>query len=364
MHENTDDPYKHSRSRQSFSKSSSEDGLMTDRLANTSTAVNRNHKDGVFRTLFNHEDRLRELYSAIKDIDIDPDSEVKIRTLERALYMDIKNDLAFEIDGRFIIFIEHQSTICPNMPIRMTEYVGRIFEQMFGMEIYRDKPMQIPAPEFYVFYNGAKKAPKETIWRLSDCFAVPAEENSMELIVRQINIGYNENMEILKRNRTLYEYSRFVYLIEEFRKREPSLESTMERVIKQSLSEGILTDFLSKYATEVHSMLFTEVTREQYGELRQKDGIEIGEFRGGRLKIICQVRTKLKKGQSPEMIADALEEDVEEILPVIKALKDNGDASDEEVFQNIYGDVTDFFQLNKILESTKKSHPVSGIERS
>lgn len=352
MHDNTNDSHESIPSFETISKPLLENHISQDISADTGAAVNRNHKDGVFRTLFNREDRLRELYSAVKGIPISPDAEVKIRTLERALYMDIKNDLAFEIDGRFIVFIEHQSTICPNMPIRMTEYVGRTFEQIFGLEIYREKPMRIPTPEFYVFYNGAKNIPEETIWRLSDCFSAPAEENSIELIVRQINIAYNENTEILKKNRTLYEYSRFIYLVEKFRKREPSLESTMEKAIKQSLSEGILIDFLSKYATEVHSMLFTEVTREQYGELRQKDGIEIGEVKGGRMKIIHLVRAKLKKGQSPEMIADALEEDLDTVLPIMKAIRENEEASDEEIFQNIYGDITNFFIGNNIVKPT------------
>lgn len=78
-------------------------------------------------------------------------------------------------------------------------------------------------------------------------------------------------------------------------------------------------------------MLFTEVTREQYGELRQKDGIEIGEM----IKIISLVRTKLRKDQSVEIIADALEENTDTILPLVKAIKENPKATDEEICTHI-----------------------------
>ena len=78
-------------------------------------------------------------------------------------------------------------------------------------------------------------------------------------------------------------------------------------------------------------MLFTEVTREQYGELRQKDGIEIGEM----IKIISLVRTKLRKDQSVEIIADALEENTDAILPIVKAIKENPKATDEEICTHI-----------------------------
>ena len=87
-------------------------------------------------------------------------------------------------------------------------------------------------------------------------------------------------------------------------------------------------------ATEVYSTLFTEVTGEQYGELRQKDGIELGEM----IKIMSQVRTKLRKDQkdqSVEIIADALEDSTDTLLPIVKAIKENPKATDEEICTHI-----------------------------
>jgi hypothetical protein len=50
--------------------------------------VNIKYKDSVFTKLFNDEDRLRELYAALKGVDYDPALPIAINTLEDVLYMD------------------------------------------------------------------------------------------------------------------------------------------------------------------------------------------------------------------------------------------------------------------------------------
>ena len=71
--------------------------------------TNRNFKDSVFTTLFGDPDQLRELYSALKGVTLPADIPVSVNTLERALFMDLINDISFEIGGKLIILIEHQS---------------------------------------------------------------------------------------------------------------------------------------------------------------------------------------------------------------------------------------------------------------
>lgn len=50
------------------------------------------------------------------------DTELEIVTLDNSILGDHKNNFDFIIDNRFIIFIEHQSTVNPNMPLRMLIY--------------------------------------------------------------------------------------------------------------------------------------------------------------------------------------------------------------------------------------------------
>ena len=80
--------------------------------------VKHTYKDGVFRRLFNDKEKILELYNALTGENYPPDTDVKIVTLDNAVFGDMKDDLSFMIEDRFIILTEHQSTINPNMPVR------------------------------------------------------------------------------------------------------------------------------------------------------------------------------------------------------------------------------------------------------
>ncbi|MCL2805570.1 MAG: hypothetical protein FWD26_06495, partial [Treponema sp.] len=75
--------------------------------------TNRNFKSSVFTTLFDNPDLLRELYCALEGVTLPPDTPVSITTLENVLYLDLYNDISFEINGKLVILVEHQSTINP-----------------------------------------------------------------------------------------------------------------------------------------------------------------------------------------------------------------------------------------------------------
>ncbi len=230
--------------------------------------VNVKYKDGVFRILFNDAPKLIELYNALRGTDYGADTKVEITTLDDMIYMDVKNDISFIIDGRYIVFAEHQSTLCPNMPIRMATYVGETFRRMLGDNVYREKALKIPAPELYVFYNGYRDVDGVEEYRLSNNFIAKPPENSIEVVVKLVNINYNKDKELLKKSRTLMEYSRFVYLVNEERQRTGNLPDAIKRAVDRAHDEGILTEFLKKYGTEALNKMYGELTKERYGELR------------------------------------------------------------------------------------------------
>ena len=63
-----------------------------------SLTANRKYKGTVFRMLFSDKERLLELYNAVSGRHyVNPD-ELQIVTLENAVYMGMKNDLAFLLD--------------------------------------------------------------------------------------------------------------------------------------------------------------------------------------------------------------------------------------------------------------------------
>ena len=68
---------------------------------------------------------------------------------------------------------------------------------------------------------------------------------------RTRNARIDFDKEILKRSRTLREYSMFIYFVNECLDREMSLEEAVAASVKRAKNEGILVDFLNKYATEL-----------------------------------------------------------------------------------------------------------------
>ena len=78
---------------------------------------NRAHKDTVFRMLFREKKELLSLYNAMNGSAYTDPDELRIVTLENAVYMSMKNDLAFLADF-YLYLYEHQSTVNSNMPLR------------------------------------------------------------------------------------------------------------------------------------------------------------------------------------------------------------------------------------------------------
>ena len=98
-------------------------------------------------------------------------------------------------------------------------------------------------------------------------------------MVNVFNICYSEDREILKRSRTLREYSRFIWLVRKYLDEDMSLEKAVEAAVKDAKKEGILVDFLNKYASEVEGML-KGITVEEYGRVMKKEGLEEGKAEG------------------------------------------------------------------------------------
>lgn len=84
--------------------------------------ANRKYKDTVFRMLFSDRENLLSLYNAVNGSNYENSDALEIVTLENAVYMGMKNDLAFIVDMGLFLY-EHQSTYNPNMPLRDLFYI-------------------------------------------------------------------------------------------------------------------------------------------------------------------------------------------------------------------------------------------------
>jgi hypothetical protein len=293
--------------------------------------VNTKYKDSLFSWLFSDPDTLRELYSAIEGITLDPSVPITINTLEGVLYMDQMNDISFEIAGKLVVLIEHQSTINPNMALRLLMYIGRVYEKIIGSKnIYSSKKLPIPQPEFLVLYNGKVPYPDESILRLSDSWNFRPEvcgsfegaascgltKNSLptlELTVKVYNINQGCNEPIVRRCRLLQGYSAFVAKVREYEETTPDKENAMKLAVQYCIKNDIMKEFFEANASEVVNMLLTEwnwddakvVWQEEAREEGREEGLEEG-LEEGREEKAQELLALIEKGYSVEQLKNIL----------------------------------------------------------
>ena len=245
----------------------------------------RNYKDSVFTALFNNPDLLRELYCALEGVTLPSDVPVSINTLENVLYMDLYNDISFEIGGKLVILVEHQSTINPNMALRLLLYISRVLEKRIKSgTLYSTKKVKIPWPEFFVLYNGKEPYPETATLKLSDLFenpqglGIPEKLNPLlELEVKVININEGMNLEISSRCKKLAEYSAFIAKIHFNINELGSLEEALREAVIYCRKHDILNEFLETHASEVLNMILTEWNTEDAKRVWYEEGLEAGK---------------------------------------------------------------------------------------
>ena len=217
--------------------------------------ANRKHKDTVFRMLYSDKRTILELYNALNRTDYQNPDDLTITTLGNAVYLAMKNDVSFLLDARMTLY-EHQSTWNPNMPLRDLFYIARLMEKNVDKRsLYQSEPVQIPAPHFVVFYNGTKEVPDDITLKLSDAFFQKEENPELELKVRFLNINQGCNQELMKRCKTLREYSEFVARIRKYTSDKTAIGKAVDRAVTECIEEGILADFLRGQKAEVVSTI-------------------------------------------------------------------------------------------------------------
>ena len=242
---------------------------------------NRNYKDTLFRMIFREPRELLSLYNALNGTHYQNPADLEIVTLENAIYMNMKNDLACVVDCHLNLY-EHQSTVNPNMPLRDLLYVAREYEKLFtDTTLYSARQVKIPTPAFIVFYNGSVSQPERLELKLSDSFEVPTGEPALELKVIQLNINHGHNEALMEKCRTLREYAIYMERVRTYAQRKP-LREAVEQAVTECMKEGILSRFLSQYKAEAISMSIFEYDEEREMKLIRQSERELGWEEGHR----------------------------------------------------------------------------------
>lgn len=248
--------------------------------------ANKKYKDTVFRMLFSDRENLLSLYNAINGTTYENPEALEIVTLENAIYMGMKNDLAFIVDTNLFLY-EHQSTYNPNMPLRDLLYISSEYQKLVDhRSLYPSILQKIPAPNFIVFYNGTRK--KEDRWEnlLSEAFEHLEGKPNLELRVVTLNINENHNRELMEQCKILREEE------EEKKLREAEYEAGYDSGRQEGLTEGELRQSLQSWEWQARRLQMYLKQRKQlfFNGLRNAQNNLIADVSILHLQSITQVR--------------------------------------------------------------------------
>lgn len=308
-------------------RSVKETGIITD-VPNAA----RNYKDRIFRMVFREKKALLALYNAMNETDYENEDDLKVTTLESALYLEMKNDVSFGLYDELLLY-EHQSTKNPNLPLRNLFYVSDVYSELTkDLFLYGSVPVQIPEPKFVVFYNGLENMQEREVLKLSSLYAKKAEHISLELetLVLNVNVGYNKIL--MERCRQLSDYAQFVSEVRKRLSKKIPLSEAVNEAVEDCIQRGILAEFLSKNRAEVIKVSIYEYDEEKVKRMFKEECMKLGMEQGKQLGIeqgkqlgieqgIEQARVIFRlyiSGKSEEDIARETGETIEMIHKVLK----------------------------------------------
>ena len=244
---------------------------------------NREYKSDVFSMLLEDKENALLLYNALNDSDYTNPDDVEICTLEKGISLTVRNDASFVIDSSLNIY-EHQSTVCPNMPLRSLIYVANHLEKRIKQQrlnLFGHTLVKIPTPKFIVFYNGKENQPERYEYKLSDCFEKETDNPQLELKCIVYNINKGNNAELLNRCGFLKDYMIFIdYVRYYYDEKNLSLGDSIEYAINRCIDEDVLKDFLINRREEVAKVTNLDFTFERQIELEREEAENKGLLRG------------------------------------------------------------------------------------
>ena len=208
--------------------------------------VNRCYKDRMFVKLFGnpaYAQNALELYNAVNGTCYTDPEGLIFYTIENAVYMSMKNDVAICLESILNLF-EHQSTPNPNMPVRGLMYYGKLYDKYIetnNLNIYSESLQRLPTPRYFVFYNGRADAPEKEMLRLTDAFSTP-DKSSIEVTATVYNINAGNNSELMERCRTLSEYSAFMERVRKNQAQGADILVAVNAAVDSCIRDGILSD--------------------------------------------------------------------------------------------------------------------------
>ena len=158
-------------------------------------STKRDAKASVFTDVFGMPayglELLKTLHPELTDYTVDDISTVTIRNI---LTNKSFNDLGILARDTFVILVEAQSTWSENILVRILIYLAYTYKNYIiahELDVYDEKRLSLPKPEFYVIYTGTGKHPDRLSF--SETF-FPGEKLSVEITADVLRGGNEGNV--------------------------------------------------------------------------------------------------------------------------------------------------------------------------
>jgi len=284
----------------------------------TVSQINRQHRDTLFRGIFKEPQHFLQLLKHcnsgdtnltpedIQPFDLTSDVAIRIR----------RNDVSFiTTDNRLIILIEHQSTQCPNMALRLFIYYIELLQLWIknnNVNLYgQQKIIDLPLPEFYVAYNGVKK-----LTDIYSTFALSHVAVKIDIKVKIVDIHY-ENLENIDTNNVLAGYSFFYKIYDGHIRSGLSSQESFITAREACITHGYLKGFIDKEDFVMHykDILDYDTQLKEEGKAEGKvegraegkvEGKVEGRAEGKELGFLEAAMKFIEKGFSLQDVAEIL----------------------------------------------------------
>ena len=209
--------------------------------------LNRQHRDTLFRLLFKEPEHFLHLLRHCRgaDAELVPD-DIQPFDLDSPIVSRMRrNDVSFITkDNRLIILVEHQSTINPNMAFRLLLYyldLVHLWINQNGIDVYSNKKiLALPAPEFYVAYNGSA-----TLQEDCSTFRLSYTGIEINVVVKIIDIRFNKLPSTASKD-TLAGYSYFYSVYDQSILNGMTSQKAFEAARDQCVKSGYLLGVVDK----------------------------------------------------------------------------------------------------------------------
>ena len=201
-------------------------------------------KGNFFSYLFSQPEYMLQLYQVMHPEDTEAREEdfKQIIAQGNSLAVERCSDLGFQVRDKLIILMEAQSELSLDIPMRMLMRLADTYKDFVvenKVSLYREKPVSIPRPEFYVVYTGTEEAVPEVL-RFSEPGPVEAEVK----VLRNDGSGdilgqYIQFCEILNKQLKLHGYT----------------DEALNSAFHSCLEQGILASFLSGHMRAVEELV-------------------------------------------------------------------------------------------------------------